>query len=112
MFDLANERHITIIDHPPDAVRQKAFREGPDESIGVIQDRLAKAGRAIQLGAIEQGARSINAESSVVGAPHSDSVEVFERESDRVHHRVTARTSRILAMLFHALADRPRLPVI
>src|SRR5580693_450254 len=78
----------------------------------MIQNRLAKAGRPVELGAIEQFALGIDAEPTVVAAPHADSVEVFERESDRIHHGVTARAGWILAMLFHALADRSRLAVV
>src|SRR6516225_3301076 len=42
------------------------------------------------------------------GAPLSDSVEVFKRETDRVHHLMAARARRIRPMLFHALPHRLR----
>src|ERR1700720_1525228 len=47
VLDGADERHIVIVDHAADAISQKIFREGSNESIGVVQDRLAKAGGTV-----------------------------------------------------------------
>ena len=67
--------------------------------------RLAQAGRAIELGAVEHLAGGVDAESAVVGAPDAHGVEILEREADGVHHLVAAGAGRVGAVLFHTLAD-------
>jgi len=47
----------------------------------MIEQRLAKAGGAIELGAVEHLANGVDAKSAVVGAPDTHRVEVFEREA-------------------------------
>src|SRR5262249_3598022 len=53
--------------------------------------------------------RSINGHAVVLCAPQSDAVEVFKRESDRIHDFVTARARFDRPMFFHLLPQRKNL---
>ncbi len=57
-------------------------------------------------GSVRELTRCIDGCTSILGAPGPDSVEVLQRETDRVHDLVTTGAGRIGAMLRHLLPHR------
>ena len=56
----------------------------------IVEQRLSEAGGAIERRSVGKFTRGINRRAIVFVAPFADSVEIFERESDRVHDFVAA----------------------
>ena len=81
----------------------------PSEELGAAEDRLAQLGGPRELGAPsgERAAR-IDRAARVRLAPTADGIEIFERETRRVHRQVAARADRVLAMPLEPLAHRAR----
>src|SRR5258706_5084670 len=66
-LDPANERHITIVNHAPQSIRQKILRKRPNKSIGTIQNRLTQTHRTIQLCSVEHLTSRVHPETAVIG---------------------------------------------
>src|SRR5262245_3195798 len=110
--DRTHRRHVLVIENATDAIRQKTFGEAANESIRPVQHRLPKTCRSVELRTVVQLRARVDANRSVIDAPASDGVEVFECQSDRIHDLVTAAASWTLAMVFHSFSYRQDLFVI
>ena len=109
--DAANCRHVPWLQLAGRRVRQHAFDKRLDELFGTPQQRVAQIVRPVERSAVGQLARRVNRHARVAIAisPLSGGIEVFEREAERIHHRVAGRTRRVRPMLRHHLAHRERL---
>ena len=108
--DLADGRHVVVLARAAHRIGQKVFHKRLHELVGTAQQRLAEIVGPVDLRAVGQFAGGIDgrAGKAVLVSPHSGRVEVFEREAERIHHRVARRAGRARAMLRHQLADGER----
>src|SRR5712691_2048214 len=98
MFDPAAQR-----------VREELFRDRPHELVTLSdQDALETVG-ALKPATIWQGGRCINGCVRLGRAPSSNRIEILERETQRVHRRMTDGARRILPVLLQPLTHGGRL---
>jgi hypothetical protein len=108
----ANSWHVSSRQSTPNGIRHQLFGHRADEGLGLAQQGCAKLDDTIDLCAVDQLSGGIHqraARPAVFRTPGADGVEVLERQAGGIDHPVAARTSRVAAMLFHALAHRLRL---
>src|SRR5258708_3650557 len=75
----------------------------------MIQQSLTESGGSCKLTAIRQVSRRIHRRFFIFGSPLSDSIEVFQREADRIHQFVAAGAGLIGTVLRHTLPHRQNL---
>ena len=75
------------------------------EQLGAARQQGLHARRPVDHAAIGQLALGIDRRAGVLVAPTADRVEMLERETDRVHLGVTARTRGVRAVANHRLAQ-------
>src|SRR5918993_1155 len=79
------------------------LRHGPDKSVGIAQEHVSQSGRTVELHAVGKGHRCVDWNKRLVNlAPAPHHVKIFERQSQRIHHRMTAGACRVRAMLSNA----------
>ena len=105
-----DHRHIVILQRPAGAVGQAASRSwcARKRRTGSRSARRKLAAPSSLVPSTSWPEASIG-DASVVRPVSPDQIEIFERESDRVHDLVAGRAHRIVAMLFHPLAAPRRL---
>ena len=85
------------MDRATEGVRQEFLRKGTDELLVMAHQERPQIRRAVKRGAAGHSPRRIDGSTSLArGAPRPDRIEMFEREAQRVHRRVTHRTDGIL----------------
>ncbi len=103
----ANRRHVVILHAAAQRVGHQLLRQCGDEGVGAAQKGLPQGHRSVHFGAVGKNAGSVHGSVRFASnAPCADSVEVFQREAERVHEVVADRAGRIPAMLFHTLSHR------
>src|SRR5262245_1460768 len=105
----SDQRHIAIIQHASDAIGEKVLAKVAQVCIRVLHHSFADADGSIQLRTFIHGSRRIDHKTTVLGAPQSDGIVVFERHANRIHDLVTGRTRWVRAMLDHAFANTENL---
>ena len=81
------------------------FGEGGGEEFGAEEESAFEAGDAIKLTAVGETAAGVDGVVVFLGAPTADGVEIFEGETDGVHHVVTTGAGGVFAVFGEALAD-------
>ena len=84
---------------------EKFFGEGGGEEFGAEEESAFEAGDAIKLTAVGETAAGVDGVVVFLGAPTADGVEIFEGETDGVHHVVTTGAGGVFAVFGEALAD-------
>jgi hypothetical protein len=110
-LDFAHRSHIGNFQHPSGAIRKQILGERAEERIGVVQQRPAKAGRAVKFCPIEHLSPRVDGKPGIVDPPRAHRIEILEREPDRVHHLVAGSAYRVGAMLFQSFANRKGLGI-
>src|SRR5437016_6164114 len=70
-----------------------------ESSIGMVHHCLPQAGWAVEEGPLEHLARGIDSGATIVVAPDTNAVKVFQREPDRIHQSMTACTIWVCPVL-------------
>src|SRR5262249_24599722 len=104
--DCANERHILVVDAAAERVNQESLSDDLYKLVRVPKQPRPQPRRPIDLRAVEELRRRINLASSVLSTPQRDSVEVLQREADRIHHAVTRDAILAYAVIQHLLPHR------
>ena len=108
--DRAHGRCVVILDVAPDAVHQQLLVNRLDELVRIVPESVCRTPSTPSiLRAVGQSARHVDGLAGVVVPPSSHGVEIFQRESDRIHARVAAGAGRIGAMPKHRFAHGERL---
>ena len=104
--DRAKRRHVVVRRRPAEGVREELVREPADELVAVRHQHVPELVGALKLRSVGKHARRVDGQMSFARPPLPDAIEVFERESERIHPLMAPRTDRVLAVCFHPLAHR------
>ena len=105
--DRTHGRHVVVIERASDGIGQQLLGQGRQEPVRSRQQRRLEAGgpsNCVPSGSTADA--SIGCGGLAARPPLADGVEVLERETERIHHRMTARADRVGAMLRQPLAHR------
>src|SRR5206468_4784460 len=106
-YELAYSRRVALGHSAAQRIRQQFFGDRSHElaPMSSREQRLAKILRAGDRLAVE-GNAGVDRGPPVVLAKLTNRVEVFERETQRIHPGMTAGAHGIRAMLFHSFTQR------
>ena len=104
-----NHGHIVVLHPSTQGVGQELLGEIREKCIRIVQKRLPKAGRAVHFCPINQFAGRDDRETTVPGAPCSDSVKVLQRQADPVDDPVTGSAWFDRAVPLHPVAHGSKL---
>src|SRR5207244_6381978 len=111
--DLSNGREVVVIQPATEGVREQFLDDRIDELLAAAQqERPQPLGAFEWRTAKERGRRVDGCPRLALRAPLADRVEVLERESERVHRRMTCRAGGIFPVLLEPLAYRCGLAVL
>ena len=104
--DLPNHRHIEILHPSSQGIRHETFGERADEGLGIRQQAIPQPQGAVERRTVVELARRVDDDANVLGAPRAGHVEVLQRQTDGIDHRVAGVAGRVRAVLLHPLAQR------
>src|SRR4029453_3769207 len=102
---------VPVTPPPAERVGHQLGDEGVHIAAAPRNDELPEPAYASNARSVRERGGRVHGQPLAAGAPAANRVEVFQRETERIHADVTDGARWITAVILHLLANRERPPV-